>query len=173
MADISLPINNKLTLRSTTSKSFNMISPLYQRPIYVEVAECVCELIYHETPRPGDSIDDTVLCEQLDISRTPLRESPKVLHAENLMVNREFHRAIQGLVGNSWLFRISKELHNVLQLARQRQLTKPGHLQARCRSTERSSKHYELVMLRLQRWLCTSPSVINSRHSVRLMKTCR
>jgi DNA-binding GntR family transcriptional regulator len=79
------PINANLTLRSTTLKSFNMISPLDQRPLYIEVAERVRELIYRENLRPGDCIDETVLCEQLGISRTPLREALKVLHAENLV----------------------------------------------------------------------------------------
>lgn len=62
-----------------------MISPLDQRPLYLEVAERVRELIYREELRPGDSIDETVICEQLGISRTPLREALKVLHAENLV----------------------------------------------------------------------------------------
>lgn len=62
-----------------------MISPLDQRPLYLEVAERVRELIYREQLRPGDAIDEVDLCEKLGISRTPLREALKVLHAENLI----------------------------------------------------------------------------------------
>lgn len=176
-----------------------MISPLAQRPLYLDVADRVRELIYREELRPGDWIDETGLCEQLGISRTPLREALKVLHAENLvelvarkgcrvkqlddddllelfpvmasleglcanlatqklkaadlkrlerihsqletfaekqdvdqyyLANREFHRAIQDLAQNRWLTRISDELRNVLGLARHRQLTMEGRLQA-------------------------------------------
>ncbi len=44
--------------------------------------------------------------------------------------NREFHLAVQNLAGNRWLQRITGELRNVLILARHRQLTVPGRLQA-------------------------------------------
>ena len=62
-----------------------MISPLSQRPLYLDVAEQIRELIYREALKPGDWIDETLLCNQLEISRTPLREALKVLHAENLV----------------------------------------------------------------------------------------
>jgi DNA-binding GntR family transcriptional regulator len=82
---ISRMINVKLTHRSTAFKAIDMISPLDQRPLYLEVADRVRDLIYRQQLRPGDSIDETDLCEQLGISRTPLREALKVLHAENLV----------------------------------------------------------------------------------------
>lgn len=62
-----------------------MITPLDQRPLYLEVAERVRELIYLKQLKPGDAIDEIELCESLGISRTPLREALKVLHAENLV----------------------------------------------------------------------------------------
>lgn len=176
-----------------------MVSPLTQRPLYLDVADRVRELVYREELKPGDWVDEVALCEQLGISRTPLREALKVLHAENLVelvarkgcrvkqlddddllelfpvmasleglcanlatqklkasdlkrlerihaqlelyaeqqdvdryyrANREFHRAIQDLAHNRWLTRISEELRNVLGLARHRQLTMAGRLQA-------------------------------------------
>lgn len=176
-----------------------MIAPLAQRPLYLDVADRVRDLIYQRVLRPGDWIDEPELCVQLDISRTPLREALKVLHGENLVelvprrgcrvraleddellelfpvmasleglcanlavrklkpadidelerihlrleacaeagdvdsyyeVNREFHLAVQNLAGNRWLQRITGELRNVLVLARHRQLTVPGRLQA-------------------------------------------
>lgn len=62
-----------------------MIAPLSQRPLYLEVADRVRELIYQRVLRPGDSIDELELCAKLNISRTPLREALKVLHGENLV----------------------------------------------------------------------------------------
>jgi DNA-binding GntR family transcriptional regulator len=176
-----------------------MISPLAQRPLYLDVADRVRELIYTRVLNPGDWIDEIELSEKLGISRTPLREALKVLNRENLVdlvsrkgcrvkqlddeellelfpvmasleglcanlaaqklaavdlkrlekihtrleahaaasdvdryyeANREFHRAIQELAGNRWLSSISEELRNVLVLARHRQLTAEGRLQA-------------------------------------------
>jgi DNA-binding GntR family transcriptional regulator len=62
-----------------------MIAPLAQRPLYLDVADRVRELIYQRELRPGDWIDEPELCLQLGISRTPLREALKVLHGENLV----------------------------------------------------------------------------------------
>ena len=176
-----------------------MISPLAQRPLYLDVADRIRELIYTRVLNPGDWIDEIELSEKLGISRTPLREALKVLNRENLVdlvsrkgcrvkqlddeellelfpvmasmeglcanlatqklkasdlnrlekihtrlethaeaadvdryyeANREFHRAVQELAGNRWLSRISEELRNVLVLARHRQLTAEGRLQA-------------------------------------------
>jgi DNA-binding GntR family transcriptional regulator len=176
-----------------------MISPLAQRPLYLDVADRIRELIYTRVLNPGDWIDEIELSAKLGISRTPLREALKVLNRENLVdlvsrkgcrvkqlddeellelfpvmasmeglcanlatqkleasdlerleqiharlethaesadvdryyeANREFHRAIQELAGNRWLSRISEELRNVLVLARHRQLTAEGRLQA-------------------------------------------
>lgn len=194
MPDIDIAESSK-----TMSPSPQMISPLAQRPLYIEVADRVRELIFREELKPGDWIDEIALCQQLGISRTPLREALKVLHAENLVelvarrgcrvnqldddgllelfpvmaslegmcanlatqklqpadlkrlerihsqlekyaekqdvdqyytANREFHKAIQELAHNRWLMRIADELRNVLGLARHRQLTSDGRLQA-------------------------------------------
>ncbi|GAB4349512.1 MAG: GntR family transcriptional regulator [Gammaproteobacteria bacterium] len=62
-----------------------MITPLSQRPLYLEVADRVRDLIYRRQLRPGDWIDEPELCAKLNISRTPLREALKVLHGENLV----------------------------------------------------------------------------------------
>jgi DNA-binding GntR family transcriptional regulator len=62
-----------------------MIAPLAQRPLYMDVADRVRELIYQRELSPGDWIDEPELCDQLAISRTPLREALKVLHGENLV----------------------------------------------------------------------------------------
>ena len=62
-----------------------MITPLAKRPLYLDVADRVRDLIHQRVLSPGDWIDEQALCVQLDISRTPLREALKVLHGENLV----------------------------------------------------------------------------------------
>ena len=62
-----------------------MLDPVAQRPLYVDVAERLRELIYRRTLLPGDWIDEPALCQQLTISRTPLREALKVLQQEGLI----------------------------------------------------------------------------------------
>lgn len=59
--------------------------PIDQKPLYVDVAEQLRELIYQRKLMPGDWIDEKILCDQIGISRTPLREALKVLHAEGLI----------------------------------------------------------------------------------------
>ena len=54
-------------------------------PLYEEVAEHVRERIYDYRLPPGEWIDEPALCEELGISRTPLREALKVLAAEGLV----------------------------------------------------------------------------------------
>ena len=59
--------------------------PIDQNPLYMDVAEQLRELIYQRKLMPGDWIDEKALCDQVGISRTPLREALKVLHAEGLI----------------------------------------------------------------------------------------
>ena len=53
--------------------------------LYQEVAELLRQKIYNSDLKPGDSIDELALAEAFGISRTPLREALKVLHAEGLV----------------------------------------------------------------------------------------
>ena len=46
-----------------------------QKPLYLEVADRLRERIYSQALQPGDWIDEKVLCDELGISRTPLREA--------------------------------------------------------------------------------------------------
>jgi len=62
-----------------------MLPLVAPRPLYLEVADRVRELIYQRNLHPGEWIDELDLCAQLGISRTPLREALKVLHGENLV----------------------------------------------------------------------------------------
>jgi len=56
-----------------------------QKPLYTEVADRLRERIYSQLLKPGEWIDEKLVCEELGISRTPLREALKVLHAEALV----------------------------------------------------------------------------------------
>ncbi|MGE8259867.1 MAG: GntR family transcriptional regulator, partial [Stenotrophomonas sp.] len=60
-------------------------SPKKRAPLYEEVAEHVRERIYDYRLPPGEWIDEPALCEELGISRTPLREALKLLAAEGLV----------------------------------------------------------------------------------------
>lgn len=59
--------------------------PIVQKPLYIDVSEQLREMIYQRKLMPGDWIDEMALCAQIGISRTPLREALKVLHAEGLI----------------------------------------------------------------------------------------
>ncbi len=54
--------------------------------LYQEVAARLRERIYSQDLNPGESIDEQALAEEYGISRTPMREALKVLHAEGLVV---------------------------------------------------------------------------------------
>ncbi|WP_022972653.1 GntR family transcriptional regulator [Xanthomonas maliensis] len=54
-------------------------------PLYEEVAERLRQKIYDYLLPPGEWIDEPALAEELGISRTPLRESLKLLAAEGLV----------------------------------------------------------------------------------------
>jgi DNA-binding GntR family transcriptional regulator len=63
-----------------------MTAQIIPLALYQEVAERLRERIYDQDLNPGEWIDELALCEQYGISRTPLREALKVLHAEGLVV---------------------------------------------------------------------------------------
>ena len=62
-----------------------MDTPIEQKPLYLEVAGRLRERIYAQRLKPGEWIDETAMSKELGISRTPLREALKVLHAESLV----------------------------------------------------------------------------------------
>lgn len=55
------------------------------RALYQEVAERLRDLIYDGGLAPGAFLDERALAARFGISRTPLREAIKVLHAEGLV----------------------------------------------------------------------------------------
>ena len=58
---------------------------LVHNSLHEEVAATLRDDIFSGTLGPGSFIDETVVCERLRISRTPLREALKVLAAEGLV----------------------------------------------------------------------------------------
>ena len=58
---------------------------LVQNSLHQEVAATLREQIFAGVLTPGSFLDEVVLCERLEISRTPLREALKVLTAEGLL----------------------------------------------------------------------------------------
>ncbi|MEH6628849.1 MAG: GntR family transcriptional regulator [Motiliproteus sp.] len=68
-----------------------------RRPLHEDVAEYLRDMITNETLPEGSHIDESALCVNFDISRTPLREALKVLQAEGLVSiepNRGSHVSI-------------------------------------------------------------------------------
>lgn len=59
--------------------------------LYQEVASRLRMRIYSQELKPGEAIDELALADEYGISRTPMREALKVLHAEGL-VNLEPRR---------------------------------------------------------------------------------
>jgi len=60
-------------------------APIARRPLHEEVAERLREMITEGLLAPGVRLNERVLCAQLQVSRTPLREALKVLAAERLV----------------------------------------------------------------------------------------
>lgn len=58
---------------------------LVQSSLHQEVADALREQIFSGQFAPGSFLDEVALCEQMEISRTPLREALKVLTAEGLL----------------------------------------------------------------------------------------
>jgi DNA-binding GntR family transcriptional regulator len=61
------------------------IAPISRRPLHEEAVDRLRDLIVQGALAPGNRLNERVLCEQLGISRTPLREAIKLLAAEGLI----------------------------------------------------------------------------------------
>lgn len=62
-----------------------MRGPIERRPLHEEVADRLRELITEGLLAAGSRLNERVLCAQLGVSRTPLREAFKVLASERLV----------------------------------------------------------------------------------------
>lgn len=72
---------------ATEIESGSLISPqaIVRRPLHEEVADRIRELITEGLLIPGRKLNERVLCEQLAVSRTPLREALKLLAGQRLV----------------------------------------------------------------------------------------
>ena len=61
------------------------VNPISRRPLHEEVLDRLRDLIVQGGLLPGARLNERVLCEQLGISRTPLREAFKLLATEGLV----------------------------------------------------------------------------------------
>jgi DNA-binding GntR family transcriptional regulator len=61
------------------------ISPISRRPLHEEAVDRMRDLIVHGELAPGSRLNERLLCAQLGISRTPLREAIKLLATEGLV----------------------------------------------------------------------------------------
>ncbi len=58
---------------------------LASRPLYLDIADVIREKIFQHQLKPGAWINEKEITQELEISRTPLREAIKVLAAEGLV----------------------------------------------------------------------------------------
>jgi DNA-binding GntR family transcriptional regulator len=61
------------------------IAPIRRRPLHEEAVGRLRELIIQGQLSPGERLNERLLCQQLGISRTPLREAIKLLASEGLV----------------------------------------------------------------------------------------
>ena len=61
------------------------IAPIARRPLHEQAVDRLRDLIVRGELRPGERLNERLLCEQLGISRTPLREAIKFLASEGLV----------------------------------------------------------------------------------------
>ena len=61
------------------------IAPISRRPLHEEAIDRLREMIVQGQLGPGERLNERLLCQQLGISRTPLREAIKLLASEGLV----------------------------------------------------------------------------------------
>jgi DNA-binding GntR family transcriptional regulator len=66
-------------------ETMQAVTPILRRPLHEDVVEQLRALIVQGELAPGARLNERVLCEQLAISRTPLREALKLLATEGLV----------------------------------------------------------------------------------------
>lgn len=82
---------------------------LASRPLYLDIADIIREKIFEHELKPGEWVNEKKITEELEISRTPLREAIKVLAAEGLITMKLRRGAYVTEVENS-------DLSNIFQV---------------------------------------------------------
>ena len=72
-------------MENQLTDTFDAAVAIRRRPLHDEATERVRDMIVEGRLAAGEWINETELCQQLQISRTPLREALKVLAAEGLV----------------------------------------------------------------------------------------
>jgi DNA-binding GntR family transcriptional regulator len=76
---------------------------IQRRYLHDEAADRLRELILSGRLAPGDRVNESELCEQFGISRTPMREAIKILAAERLLETLPNHGARVAQIGGEEL----------------------------------------------------------------------
>ncbi len=84
------------------------ITPINRRPLHEEAVDRVRDLIVQGILPPGGRLNERELCEQLRISRTPLREAIKMLATEGLVELLPNRGAVVSLIDRE---RLAEALH--------------------------------------------------------------
>ena len=63
-------------------------TPIERQPLHQLVASRVRDMIIEGRLAPGDQVNESRLCEELGVSRTPMREAIRTLSSEGLIVLR-------------------------------------------------------------------------------------
>ncbi|MCH9807066.1 MAG: GntR family transcriptional regulator [Alphaproteobacteria bacterium] len=71
-------------MRHRAGSAANIV-PIERRPLHDELADQLRRAIIHGELRPGAKISEKDLCEQFGVSRTPIRETLKILSTEGLV----------------------------------------------------------------------------------------
>jgi DNA-binding GntR family transcriptional regulator len=66
--------------------TLNAVQAIKRKSLHEELAESLQDLIVSGALAPGSKVPERQLCEQFNVSRTPLREALKVLSADGLVV---------------------------------------------------------------------------------------
>lgn len=121
--------------------------PIARRPLHEEVAERLRELITEGHLPPGARLNERVLCEQLQVSRTPLREAFKVLAGQrlvDLLPNRGASVATLSIADVEALFELMAALEGLSgELAAQRRTS--------AELDEIRALHYEMLAAHARR----------------------
>lgn len=72
----------------------NKTNAINRNPLHAQVAATMRDRIMQGELRPADRLNEIVLCQEFEISRTPLREALKLLEAEGLIKIRPHKGAI-------------------------------------------------------------------------------
>ena len=81
----AVPSSSAALTEDHTVAQIGVTFPIQRRPLHDEATERIRDLIVEGLLVAGEWINEFELCQQLQISRTPLREALKVLAAEGLV----------------------------------------------------------------------------------------